>query len=129
MRTIKSAALSILLMAAATTTALAHAKMTTSIPKDGAVVPAGLSEIELSFSKPLRLTLVHVIRAPDKEKTEVPLTSKLPSSFVNSAKVAVGALPAGPYEVSWKAVADDGHVMGGSFKFSVGEAKQAQPSQ
>jgi methionine-rich copper-binding protein CopC len=127
MRTIKSTALSLLLVAISTVAALAHAKMNASVPKDGAIVPAGLSEIELSFSKPLRLTLVHVVRAT--ERKEVPVTSELPKSFVNSAKLTVEALLAGPYEVSWTAVADDGHVMNGSFKFSVGEAKHAQPAQ
>lgn len=127
MRTIKSTALSVLFVAISTVTALAHAKMNASVPKDGATVPAGLSEIELSFSKPLRLTLVHVVRA--LEQKEVPVTSELPKFFVNSAKLTVGALPAGPYEVSWTAVADDGHVMNGKFKFSVSEAQHAQPTQ
>lgn len=127
MRSIKSAAAAVLLVACATVAALAHAKMIASVPKDGATVPAGLSEIELSFSKPLRLTLVHVMRAT--EKKEVPVTNELPKSFVNSAKLTVGVLPAGPYEVSWTAVGDDGHVMSGSFKFSVSEAQHAQPAQ
>jgi methionine-rich copper-binding protein CopC len=101
--------------------------MNASNPEDGAIVPAGLSEIELSFSKPLRLTLVHVTQSTGQK--EIPVTSELPKSFVSSAKVTVDALPSGPYEVSWTAVADDGHVMSGSFKFSVSEAQHAQPAQ
>jgi len=97
MRTIKSAGLSVLFVAISTVAALAHAKMNASVPKDGATVPAGLSEIELSFSKPLRLTLVHVVRAP--EQKEVPVTSELPKSFVNSAKLTVGGGAAGPAEL------------------------------
>jgi methionine-rich copper-binding protein CopC len=112
---------------AATVAASAHAKMNASVPKDGATVPAGLSEIELSFSKPLRLTLVHVVRAA--EHKEITVTSEPPKSFASSAKLTVAPLPAGPYEVSWTAVADDGHVMSGSFKFSVSETQQAQPAQ
>lgn len=127
MHTIKSAVFAVLFVLAVPAVAMAHAKMNASVPKDGATVPAGLSEIELSFSKPLRLTLVHVVRAP--EQKEVPVTSELPKSFVNSAKLTVGALPAGPYEVSWTAVADDGHVMSGKFKFLVSEALHAQPTQ
>ena len=127
MHTIKSAVFAVLFVLAVPAVAMAHAKMNASVPKDGAIVPAGLSEIELSFSKPLRLTLVHVVRGA--EQKEVPVTSELPKSFVNSAKLTVGVLPAGPYEVSWTAVADDGHVMNGSFKFSVSEAQHAQPAQ
>jgi methionine-rich copper-binding protein CopC len=81
----------------------------------------------MSFSKPLRLTVVHVMQAT--EQKEIPLASELPKAFVSSAKLAVAALPKGAYEVSWTAVADDGHVMNGSFKFSVSEAQPASPAR
>jgi len=123
----KSAVLAALLLIAAPTVAFTHAKMTGSVPKDGATVPAGLSKIELDFSKPLRLTVVRVMRTA--EQKEIPLASELPGSFVSSAKLTVGALPAGAYEVSWTAVADDGHVMNGSFMFSVSETQPANPAQ
>ena len=116
-------ALSILFVMATTLGALAHAKMTASVPNDGATVPTGLTEIALNFSKPLRLTLVQVVRAP--EQNEIPVTNELPKSFVKSAKLTIAPLPAGTYEVSWTAVADDGHVMKGSFKFSVSETQPA----
>src|SRR3990172_12015294 len=117
MHTIKSAVFAVLFVLAVPAVAMAHAKMNASVPKDGATVPAGLSEIELSFSTPLRVPLIHVVRAA--EQKEITVTSGLPKSFVNSAKLTVDPLPAGLYEVSWTAVADDGHVMNGSFKFSV----------
>lgn len=127
MRTIRSAAFAVLFVVAIPAFALAHAKMTASNPKDGATVPSGLTEIDLNFSKPLRLTLVHVMRAAQQK--EVPVTSELPKSFVKAAKLAIEALPTGPYEVSWTAVADDAHVVSGSFKFLVSDAKQAPPAQ
>ena len=127
MRTMKAAAVAFLFFMAGTVAAFAHAKMNASVPKDGATVPAGLSEIGLDFSKPLRLTLVRVMSTKDQH--QVSTTSELPKSFSHTAKLTVDALPAGPYEVSWTAVADDGHVMNGSFKFSVSEAQPAQPKQ
>jgi hypothetical protein len=96
--------------------ALAHAKMTTSTPKDGSTVAPGLSEIELDFSKPLRLSVVHV---RDASKQDVPLKSKLPTACAPVVKINVDALTPGSYEVSWTAVAEDGHVMKGAFAFSV----------
>ena len=127
MHTIKSAFFTVLVLITIPAAAFAHAKMTASVPKDGSIVPVGLSEIELDFSKPLRLTVVHVMRTP--EQKEISLTSELPKSFVKTAKLKVGTLPAGAYEVSWTAAADDGHVMNGSFKFSVNEAEHAKPAQ
>lgn len=127
MRAIRLTLLSILLVIAGAVAAFGHAKMVTSAPNDGATVPAGLSEIQLDFSKPMRLTVVRVMLA--KDLRDIPMKGALPSAFVKSAKVALEPLPAGAYEVSWTAVADDGHVMSGGFKFSVGEAKAAQPTQ
>jgi methionine-rich copper-binding protein CopC len=55
--------------------------------------------------------------------------SGLTTSFVDSAKVAVDALQAGSYEVSWTAVSNDGHVMKGTFAFSVKQSPDAQLGQ
>lgn len=107
-------------------TALAHAKMQASVPQDGAEVPAGLAEIEMSFSKPLRVTVVHLTRS---ENEEIPITGGIPKSFASTVKLAVAPLSAGSYEVSWTAVADDGHVMRGHFGFTVTEVQSARPSQ
>ena len=46
----------------------------------------------------------------------------LPKTFEKAAKVAVEALEAGAYAVSWTAVSEDGHVMTGSFAFTVAGA-------
>lgn len=127
MREIRLAVLSALLVVAGAGAASGHAKMVTSVPNDGATVAAGLSEIQLDFSKPMRLTVVRVMFA--KDQRDIPLKGPLPTAFVKSAKLALEPLPAGAYEVSWTAVADDGHVMNGGFKFSAGEAKAAQPTQ
>jgi methionine-rich copper-binding protein CopC len=121
---LKSVAFAAVFVVASTVAALAHAKMNASIPKDGETVPAGLSEIQLQFSKPLRLTLIHVRRVDDRQ--EIAVSSGLPKSFVDSAKVAVETLQVGSYEVFWTAVSNDGHVMKGSFAFSVKQSPDAQ---
>ncbi len=127
MKCIQHAALAALLVVTAPAAALAHAKMTASKPADGSTGAAGLSEIELSFSHPLRVSMVHV---RDGNKQDVRLKSELPPSFAPVAKISVDGLTPGSYEVTWTAVAEDGHVMKGSFAFSVkAEKAAAQPSR
>ena len=116
MKLIQAAALTALLLMAGQTTALAHAKMTASTPKDGSAVAAGLSQIELTFSKPLRLSMVHV---RDANKHDITLKSALPTAFAPVVKINFDSLTPGAYEVAWTAVAEDGHVMKGTFSFSV----------
>jgi methionine-rich copper-binding protein CopC len=117
MRFARLAAVALFVALAATGSAFAHAKMKASIPADGATVPAGLSQIELTFSHPMRLTLVRLHRAADD--ADVPLPGALPKSFAEAATVPVDTLTAGAYEVSWTAVSEDGHVMKGHFAFKV----------
>ena len=116
MNRIKAATLAAALVLAAPAAALAHAKMTASKPADGSTVAAGMSEIELSFSKPLRLSMVHV---RDARKHDVALKGSLPTTFGPVVKLSTDALTPGSYEVSWTAVAEDGHVMKGAFAFAV----------
>jgi methionine-rich copper-binding protein CopC len=117
MHALRSAALVALTVLAAPLAAYAHAKMVASMPKDGATVAAGLLDIEMTFSHPMRLTLLRVHRADDDK--DVGLQSALPKSFTEAAKVSIDALTAGAYDVSWTAVSEDGHVMQGSFSFKV----------
>jgi methionine-rich copper-binding protein CopC len=124
MRFVRMAAAALLVVAGADT-AVGHAKMTTSVPEDGATVSAGLSEIVMTFSHPMRLTLVRVHRGADDK--DVALQGALPKRFAGSAKVPVEALASGAYEVSWTAVSEDGHVMKGHFAFKV--AGPAAPAQ
>ena len=105
MRRLRSATLAVLVMLAGTVGVLAHAKMVASVPKDGATVAAGLSEIAFSFSKPMRITLVRV--HPQKGGDDVIVSGALPKAFADAAKVVVGALSPGAYKISWTAVADD----------------------
>jgi copper transport protein len=116
-------------LTALTTTgsALAHASLTASVPEDGATVAAGVAAIEMTFSDPVRLTVVRVHAATTD--SDVPLQGALPDDFEGTAEVAVDPLAAGAYDVSWTGVAEDGHVMNGHFAFTVGKDSDPAPAQ
>ena len=120
MNAFKSTALAVFIALTATLSAWAHAKMTESVPKDGATVPAGLSSVELKFSKPMRLTLVRIHSA--KADADVAVKGELPMTFVEEATISVEPIAAGAYDVHWTAVSQDGHVMKGDFEFTVEES-------
>lgn len=108
--------LAALLAMAAPYAASAHAKLTSSTPANGGTVAAGLSQIELNFSAPLRVTVFHV---RDDNKKDVALNGELPQSFAPAVKLGVAALAPGHYQATWTAVAEDGHVMKGEIAFTV----------
>lgn len=96
---------------------LAHAKMAKSLPANGATAKAGLSDVTLGFSKPVRVTLVKVKRT-DKP-AEIDVIKKGKPSFVNAYTIGVTPLEPGTYDVNWTGVAKDGHVMKGTLSFKV----------
>jgi methionine-rich copper-binding protein CopC len=127
MHILRVAALMALTTFTAAGSALAHASLTGSVPEDGATVDAGLAAIEMTFSDPVRITLVRVHSAATD--SDVPLQGGLPDDFAGTAAVAVDPLAAGAYDVSWTCVAEDGHVMKGHFTFTVAKAPGAAPAQ
>ncbi len=101
-----------------TLSALAHSKMNSSIPADGASVAAGLEQIEFSFSDPLRLTLVKV-KSDDSQTIAAFTPANLPKTAERKAVLDVSSLGPGRYTVVWTGIGEDGHVMNGSFAFTV----------
>lgn len=96
----------------------AHSPLESSSPADGETVAGAISQIKLQFSKPVRLTLV---RVGPQDADPVEPKSDLPGSFVEAVEVAVPTLEPGDYNTQWTAVAQDGHVMTGSFAFTVAD--------
>lgn len=108
-------------IAAGVSSASAHARLVSSVPKDGATVAAGLAEIAFTFSRPLRLTEVRITQG--KESKAIGPAAALSQDFQKKVTVSIPPLAAGSYEVSWKAEGEDAHVMKGRFSFTVsGEA-------
>ncbi len=99
--------------------ALAHSKMAKSVPAEGATTKAGLTEITLGFSKPVRLMLVKVRNTA--AKSEVEAKFKPAAKFGTSYPFTVSPLTSGAHKVSWTAVAKDGHVMKGTLSFKVAD--------
>ena len=105
------------LCAIGATGTLAHSKMAKTVPSEGATVKAGLSAITLGFSKPVRLMLVKVKNTASN--SDVKAEFKPASRYKTSFPFTVAPLNTGSHEVSWTAVAKDGHVMKGKLKFNV----------
>ena len=111
MRRTLLAGLLVLLAAAA----LAHSRLGTTVPPDGAVLAAMPSEIVLSFTKRLRLTRVRMTR--DGEGVDLDLGGL--TGFATRFAIPLQGPGPGTYRVEWRALAADGHAMRGGFSFRV----------
>ncbi len=116
---LRAIALALLFLAAPllSTPVLSHASLVGADPPDGAVVATAPERVILRFNEPVSpLTLRLVL--PGGE------TRDLPDAEPQGASLAV-SLPAwldrGTHLLSWRVMSSDGHPVGGSVVFSVGE--------
>ncbi len=111
----------VVLAVLATTTVLAHMKMSKAMPAAGAVVAAKPAKVQIWFTQ-----------APDRAVSKLTLTGTSGEVTLGALTVAAdksmsatvdGATPDGTYTVAWQAAGDDGHVQKGDYAFSVRQTR------
>ncbi len=103
--------------------ALAHASLISAQPEEGAVLDASPERLILIFNEPispLRLQLI------DPRGQATALTDVVQHDATIVATVP-GVLQQGTHVLSWRVVSADGHPVGGTVVFSVGQADAVAP--
>jgi copper transport protein len=96
--------------------AFAHASLVRAEPADGAVLPEPPATLRLTFNEPVTPLVMRLV-APDGSVTTVEAASEN-----STVTVRPKALKRGTHVLSWRVTSADGHPVGGSLTFSVGEA-------
>lgn len=96
--------------------AQAHTHLESSMPADQAVLASLPTEIMLHFSEATRLTALSIKKEGDKQETVV---SVLPKQASADISVPVELTGSGKYQVNWRAIGEDNHVMSGKLQFTV----------
>lgn len=97
--------------------AMAHAALTGAVPADGAVVEAPPKTLSLSFSEPVSPLVLKLV-LPDGQ------VKALDSFVLRDRTLEITppeGLSAGTHVLTWRVVSEDGHPVGGSVVFSIGE--------
>ncbi|MFD4026111.1 copper resistance CopC/CopD family protein [Streptomyces sp. NPDC058576] len=115
--------------------ASAHAALTGSDPRDGAVVDTAPKEVTLSFSEAIAVGDDSIrVLDPSGKRAD---TGAEPKDLSEGSTVRYGValhtgLPDGTYTVAWQAISADSHPISGAFTFSIGapsDTTVALPSQ
>ncbi|MCU0908753.1 MAG: copper resistance protein CopC/CopD [Rhodobacteraceae bacterium] len=103
--------------------ALAHAQLRASDPAEGAVVATTPAAVMLTFNEAVSpLVLRHI--APDGTATDLSGAAQ-----DRTVTVALPAdLPRGTQLLSWRVVSSDGHPVGGTLTFHIGQPSAAPPT-
>ncbi|MFJ2743123.1 copper resistance CopC/CopD family protein [Streptomyces sp. NPDC087440] len=114
--------------------AAAHAALTDSNPKDGAVVATAPKNITLNFSEQIQLgeDAIRVLDPTGKRADTGEVLDLCSGNLVQYGVALHKGLPDGTYTVAWQAVSADSHPISGALTFSIGapsESSVALPSQ
>ncbi|MCZ7459297.1 copper resistance CopC/CopD family protein [Streptomyces sp. WMMC940] len=105
-----------------TGTANAHAALTGSNPKDGAVLAVAPKDVTLTFSEQVALGNDSIrVLDPRSKRIDAGEVRNLGTAGLVRYGVALrSGLPDGTYTVAWQAVSADSHPIAGAFTFSIG---------
>ena len=96
--------------------ALAHAKLTQSMPANGSTMTVAPTQIRLTFSESAKITALSILKSGEKAATKL---VPLPRAAARTITVALPKLAAGTYTVTYRVIGDDNHLISGALTFSV----------
>ncbi|MET9360032.1 copper resistance protein CopC [Streptomyces sp. NPDC006632] len=102
--------------------ASAHAALTGSDPKDGAVVATAPAQVALTFSEGVALDAnsIRVLDPTGKRSDTAELINLCSGNIVKYGVRLRTGIPNGTYTVAWQAISADSHPVSGAFTFSIG---------
>ncbi|MFI2352683.1 copper resistance CopC/CopD family protein [Streptomyces sp. NPDC019443] len=102
--------------------ASAHAALTGSNPKDGAVVATAPKDVTLTFSEQVAMgnDSIRVLEPSGKRSDKAKIRDLSTGGTVSYGVDLLPGLPNGTYTVAWQAVSADSHPISGAFTFSIG---------
>ncbi|MCX4982185.1 copper resistance CopC/CopD family protein [Streptomyces sp. NBC_00572] len=102
--------------------ASAHAALTGSDPRDGAVVATAPKEVNLTFSEQVAMSddSIRVLDPAGRRADTGEMRDLCSGSVVRYGVELRAGLPDGTYTVAWQTVSADSHPISGAFTFSIG---------
>lgn len=113
----------VVLLLACATGAWAHASLNATEPADGSVLERAPTSYSLTFSEPVSPLSLNLVR-PDGSATALERFSLEGNVLEIEAPADLGR---GSHVLSWRVVSEDGHPVGGSVIFSIGEPSTQPP--
>ena len=102
--------------------AFAHSPLKSVDPIDKAILTEAPTEYKMIFKSPAKLIKFEILKqAEEKDKKPLPLklNHKPSKLWYESHVVKLPKISTGSYEVRWRAMGEDGHVLKGTLNFEV----------
>ena len=105
-----------LALAATPIPAWAHSSIQPGTPQDGETLAAAPDLVRLNFGDPMRITVLKLV-GPDGEVPLVRTDGMQPVTTLEATPD--GDMTPGAYEIEWRGMGADGHVMEGTVDFTI----------
>ena len=112
--------------------ALAHSPLSNVSPEDGTKLDDAPSEISMVFKSPAKLIKLELLKEQASAKKSllgglfgndggevVPLLNAVLMEMSDTHVIPLPKITGGDYQVKWRAMGEDGHVIKGDFAFTV----------
>ena len=112
--------------------ALAHSPLSNVSPEDGAKLQDAPTEISMVFKSPAKLIKLELLKEQASEKKSllgslfgndggevVPLPNAVLMETSETHVIPLPEITSGGYQLKWRAMGEDGHVIKGDFGFAV----------
>ena len=102
--------------------AFGHSPLKSVAPSDKAILTEAPTEYKMIFKSPAKLIKFEILKqAEEKDKKPLPLklNHKPSKLWYESHVVKLPKISTGSYEVRWRAMGEDGHVLKGTLNFEV----------
>ena len=100
------------------TLSYSHSQLTEILPKDNLIYTKTPSKIQLKFRSKVKLIKVDLNKiADDNKKIKLDLTSFKERS--KEFKIPMPSITSGKYNILWRALSPDGHIIKGKSEFEV----------
>lgn len=112
--------------------ALAHSPLSNVSPEDGAKLQDAPTEISMVFKSPAKLIKLELLKEQASEKKSllgslfgndggevVPLPNAVLMETSEAHVIPLPEITSGGYQLKWRAMGEDGHVIKGDFGFAV----------
>lgn len=112
-----------MMLIAGVAAALAHASLKATVPEDGAIVATAPASFSLTFSEPVSPLALSLVK-PDGSSISLDRFALKDRTLEIDVPPGLGR---GTHVLSWRIVSEDGHPVGGSVIFSIGEPSAEAP--
>ena len=107
-----------LLLVLNSTLSYSHSQLIEILPKDNVIYTKTPPQIQLKFRSKVKLVKVDLNKiAEDNQKIKLDLTSFKESS--NEFAIPMPSITSGKYNILWRALSPDGHIIKGKSEFEV----------